>query len=85
VSRRSGDLDTTRGFRLGDDRKEAGKREDEARVWISGIAAVKAKIGVKAIDDLSATPPLDHDRARKGAPSTNDGWRHDCWAHPNIP
>ena len=40
----------------GDDRKEAEQREAEARVWISGIEAVKAKIGVKAIYDLSATP-----------------------------
>jgi type III restriction enzyme len=40
----------------GDDRKEAEKREEEARVWISGVEAVKAKIGVKAIYDLSATP-----------------------------
>ena len=40
----------------GDDRKEAEKRDEEARVWISGIEAVKAKIGVKAIYDLSATP-----------------------------
>ena len=40
----------------GDDRVEAKSREDEARIWISGIEAVKAKIGVKAIYDLSATP-----------------------------
>ena len=40
----------------GDDRKEAEKRDEEARVWISGLEAVKAKIGVKAIYDLSATP-----------------------------
>ena len=40
----------------GDDRKEAEKREEEARVWISGLEAVKAKIGVKAVYDLSATP-----------------------------
>lgn len=40
----------------GDDRVEAKKREEEARVWISGIEAAKAKIGVKAIYDLSATP-----------------------------
>ena len=32
------------------------QREEEARVWISGLEAVKAKIGVKAIYDLSATP-----------------------------
>lgn len=40
----------------GDERIEAKKREEEARVWISGIEAVKAKMGVKAIYDLSATP-----------------------------
>jgi len=40
----------------GDDRVEAKNREAEARIWISGIEAVKAKIGVKAIYDLSATP-----------------------------
>ncbi|NLX99039.1 MAG: DEAD/DEAH box helicase family protein [Rhodopirellula sp.] len=40
----------------GDERLEAKQREEEARVWISGIEAVKAKIGVKAIYDLSATP-----------------------------
>jgi type III restriction enzyme len=39
-----------------DDRREAQKRDEEARVWISGIEAVKAKIGVKIIYDLSATP-----------------------------
>ena len=40
----------------GDDRKEAEERDKAARVWISGIEAVKAKIGVKAIYDLTATP-----------------------------
>jgi len=40
----------------GDDRVEAKTREEEARIWISGIEAVKAKIGVKTIYDLSATP-----------------------------
>ena len=40
----------------GDDRVEAKQRDQEARVWISGLEAVKAKIGVKAIYDLSATP-----------------------------
>ena len=39
-----------------DDRVEARQRDQEARVWISGLEAVKAKIGVKAIYDLSATP-----------------------------
>ena len=32
----------------GDERIEAKQRDEEARVWISGIEAVKAKIGVKA-------------------------------------
>ena len=40
----------------GDDRKEAEHRDEEARVWISGLEAVKSKIGVKAVYDLSATP-----------------------------
>jgi type III restriction enzyme len=40
----------------GDERVEAEKRDEAARVWLSGIEAVKAKIGVKAIFDLSATP-----------------------------
>ena len=38
----------------GDDRAEADQRDQQARVWISGLEAVKAKIGVKAIYDLSA-------------------------------
>ena len=41
---------------IGDERKEAEKREEEARVWISGLEAVKRKTGIKAIYDLSATP-----------------------------
>lgn len=40
----------------GDERKEAEQREEEARIWISGIEAVKAKMGVKVVYDLSATP-----------------------------
>ncbi|MFZ5819763.1 MAG: BPTD_3080 family restriction endonuclease [Chloroflexota bacterium] len=40
----------------GDERKEAQQREEEARIWISGIEAVKAKLGVKVVYDLSATP-----------------------------
>jgi type III restriction enzyme len=40
----------------GDERKEAQKRGEEARVWISGLEAVKRKIGVKVVYDLSATP-----------------------------
>jgi type III restriction enzyme len=39
----------------GDERKEAEKRDEEARVWISGLEAVKAKLGIKMVYDLSAT------------------------------
>ena len=40
----------------GDERKEAEQRDEEARVWLSGIEAVNRKMGVKAVYDLSATP-----------------------------
>jgi len=40
----------------GDDRKEAEKRDEAARIWISGLEAVQRKLGVKSIYDLSATP-----------------------------
>lgn len=40
----------------GDDRVQAEKREEAARVWISGLEAVKAKLGIRCIYDLSATP-----------------------------
>ena len=40
----------------GDERKEAEKRNKDARVWISGIEAVKEKVGIRAVYDLSATP-----------------------------
>lgn len=40
----------------GEDRQEAKEREEEARVWISGLEAVNSKIGIRAVYDLSATP-----------------------------
>lgn len=40
----------------GEERKEIEKRDEEARIWISGLEAVKEKIGIKCIYDLSATP-----------------------------
>ncbi len=40
----------------GEDRVEAERREEEARIWISGLEAVKKKMGVKVVYDLSATP-----------------------------
>lgn len=35
---------------------EAKDRAEEARLWITGLEAVHAKVGVKAVFDLSATP-----------------------------
>jgi type III restriction enzyme len=40
----------------GEERKQAEKRDQEARIWINGLEAVKRKIGVRAVYDLSATP-----------------------------
>ena len=40
----------------GDDRAEAKKRDEEARVWLSGLEAVHQKIGLRGVYDLSATP-----------------------------
>ena len=54
--RRKPDSDEDEHQLKGDDRTEAKKRNEDARVWISGIEAVKEKIGVKTIYDLSATP-----------------------------
>lgn len=40
----------------GDDRKEAEKNNEAARLWISGIEAIERKLGVSRVFDLSATP-----------------------------
>ncbi len=40
----------------GDDRKEAQKNNEAARLWISGLEIVNRKIGVSRVIDLSATP-----------------------------
>ena len=40
----------------GDERKEAEKNNEAARLWISGLEAVKRKLGVARVIDLSATP-----------------------------
>jgi len=40
----------------GDDRKEAEKNNEAARVWISGLEAVNRKLGLSQVLDLSATP-----------------------------
>jgi len=40
----------------GEDRKEAEKNNEAARLWISGLEAVNRKLGVTRVVDLSATP-----------------------------
>src|SRR6202048_2848120 len=40
----------------GDDKKEAEKNKEAARVWISGLEAVNRQLGVSRVIDLSATP-----------------------------
>lgn len=40
----------------GDDRKEAEKNREAARLWISGLEAVNRKLGLNRVIDLSATP-----------------------------
>jgi type III restriction enzyme len=40
----------------GEDRKEAEKNNEAARLWISGLEAVNRKLGVARVIDLSATP-----------------------------
>ncbi|MDN5849845.1 MAG: DEAD/DEAH box helicase family protein, partial [Nitrococcus sp.] len=40
----------------GDDKEEAKNNNEAARVWISGLEAVKRQLGVPRVVDLSATP-----------------------------
>lgn len=40
----------------GDDKKEAEKNNEAARLWISGLESVKRKLGITNVIDLSATP-----------------------------
>ncbi len=40
----------------GEDRKEAEKNNEAARVWISGLEAINRKLGLSRVIDLSATP-----------------------------
>lgn len=46
------DLDDLQGA----DKQEAQNNNEAARLWISGIEAVKRKLGVRTVWDLSATP-----------------------------
>ncbi|MGI8816717.1 MAG: BPTD_3080 family restriction endonuclease [Pseudonocardia sp.] len=40
----------------GEDKAEAKDRNQEARVWFTGLRAIQAKLGIKTVFDLSATP-----------------------------
>ena len=40
----------------GDDRKEAERNREAARVWIAGLEAVQRKLGLQRVINLSATP-----------------------------
>ena len=40
----------------GDDRKEAEKNNEAARLWITGLETVKRNMGISRVVDLSATP-----------------------------
>ena len=48
--------DDEEGPLRGDDRREAERNREAARVWISGIEAVRRKLGLLRVIDLSATP-----------------------------
>jgi len=40
----------------GDEKDEAGKQNEAARLWLNGLVAVKSKIRINTVLDLSATP-----------------------------
>ena len=40
----------------GDEKKEAEKNNEAARLWISGLESVKPEAGLNQVIDLSATP-----------------------------
>ena len=44
------------GALKGEDRKEAERNREAARVWIAGLEAVQRKLGLQRVMDLSATP-----------------------------
>jgi type III restriction enzyme len=42
--------------RTAESKREVKEREEQARVWITGLEAINAKVGIKTVYDLSATP-----------------------------
>ena len=53
---RSGARSGDEGPLTGDDRKEAEKNREAARLWMSGLDAATRTLGVRRVVDLSATP-----------------------------
>jgi len=53
---KAGPTDEDESERKGDEKKEAEKNSEAARLWISGIEAVNRKLGLSRVIDLSATP-----------------------------
>lgn len=49
ADRIDGDMDA-------DEKAEAKEREEQARVWFKGLQGLQAKLGIKTVYDLSATP-----------------------------
>ena len=48
--------DSEEGKLTGDDRKEAERNTEAARVWITGLETVGRKLGISRVMDMSATP-----------------------------
>src|SRR6202012_6139453 len=42
--------------RVANEREEVKKNSEAARLWIGGLEAIKRKLGITALYDLSATP-----------------------------
>lgn len=53
---KAADVDDDEEALKGEERKEAEKNTEAARLWISGLEAVNRKLGVARVLDLSATP-----------------------------
>ena len=48
--------DPAEGALTGDERQEAKRNRETARIWMSGLEAVRRRLGVGRVVDLSATP-----------------------------
>lgn len=54
--RRRADQEAVEEKLTGEEGREARIREEEARVWISGLEAIQKRAGIRMVYDLSATP-----------------------------